>query len=697
MRGDWHFLAGRRDDIGRVHVALEFVRRIVGKVVGRQRAHGAEAIQSPYPTELNASRMPFMRTTILTAVLLLCAIRVAAEVVRIDIRQRDDFGTHERVIGRVHFAIDPTAPANAGIADVALAPRNAAGRVEFASDLLFFVPKHEERARGTVFLEVVNRGRDQSLGLMSGARQRDLSPERWDMGDRFVLTQGFAAAFLGWQFDVQPSQGLTFTAPLAPVRGVVRASYVEDGSGARYTGFGVQYCARDPAQSDATLTFRTAIDGPARVVPRDAWRFASGGCTIVVPGGFEPGLYEAVYEAEGSPVAGLGLAAIRDFASYLKFGAAGVGTLRERPGLVRRVIGFGYSQSARLLREFVRDGFNRDERGRAAFDGLMIASAGAGGGSFNHRFAMPGQAGNSVLSILRPVDVPPFTDAGLLARARNEGVVPRIFYTFSSTEYWARAGSLTHTTEDGSADLPPEPSSRLYFLAGTPHASGPLPPLRTAGGQAYRQDLNFAEQRWVLRALLLALDDWIDAGTPPPPSRYPTIARRELVPRPSVAFPRVPQMPFAEYLPRVWRMDFGGSFGTTRIITREPPGLGAPYPVLVPQVNADGNDVGGIALPEVTVPLGTHAGWNMTVPSLDGLGYLAGLVGSFVPFSRTREARTAAGDDRRSVAERYASRQDYLDQVDRAARSLVEQRFLLAGDVGALHDRAAATWSAVVR
>jgi hypothetical protein len=237
----------------------------------------------------------------------------------------------------------------------------------------------------------------------------------------------------------------------------------------------VQYCARNPAQPDAALSFRRAFDAPADLVPRDRWQFGPDGCSVRLPAGFEAGLYEAVYEAEGSPVAGLGLAAIRDFASYLKFGSSGgEQTLRERPAAVDRVIGFGYSQSGRLLREFVRDGFNQDERGRPAFDGLLVASAGAGGGSFNHRFAMPGQAGNSVLSVLRPVDLPPFTDAGLLARARVDGVVPKIFYTFSSTEYWARAGSLTQTTDDGLADLPPDPSSRLYLLAGTPHASGPL-------------------------------------------------------------------------------------------------------------------------------------------------------------------------------------------------------------------------------
>ena len=639
--------------------------------------------------------------TLLTIVALHLGAHVAAgEVVRIDVRQRDDFGTHERVIGRVHFAVDPAAPANRGVADIERAPRNAAGKVEFSSDLLFFLPKGAAGAaspRGTVFFEVVNRGRDQSLGLMSDARQRDLSPENWSLGDRFVLRQGFAMAFLGWQFDVRAAQGLTFEVPSASVQGLVRASYVEAGGVLRYTAFGVEYCARDPLQEDATLSVRASIDGPAEIVPRESWQFGPDGCSVRLPAGFNPGLYEGVYQASGSPLAGLGLAAIRDFASFLKFGVSGVTTLRENPALLQRVIGFGYSQSGRLLRDFVRDGFNQDEQGRAAFDGLMIASAGAGGGSFNHRFAMPGQAGNSVLSILRPVDLPPFADAGLLARARAAHVAPKIVYTFSSTEYWARAGSLTHTTEDGQADAPLDPTSRLYFLTGTPHAAGPLPAIRTTGSQQFRQDLNFAQQRWILRALLVDLDDWIRSGTEPPPSRYPTIARGELVARDAVRFPSVPTLPFPEYLPGVWRMDFGAEFPNTRVITKEPPALGSAYTVLVPQVDGDGNELGGVALPEVAVPLGTHTGWNIAVPQLTGLRYLAGLVGSFVPFALTREARLQVRDPRPSIAERYKTREDYLDQVLRASQALVRQRLLLPDDVPQVSRHAETMWNALVR
>jgi hypothetical protein len=628
----------------------------------------------------------------LAALLIVVAHVASAEVVRVDVRSRDDFGTHERVIARVHYAVDPMLPVNQRIADLAAAPRNGSGRVEFAGDLLIFLPKRADTARGTVFLEIVNRGRDQSLGLMSDARQRDLAPENWNLGDRFLLEQGFTVAFLGWQFDVRPGDGLALAVPTAPVSGLVRTSSVTVSRSGPGGAIGLAYCAANPSQPDAVLTFRATINGLADVLPRESWQFAPDGCSVRRPDGFDAGLNEVIYRATGSPVAGLGLAAVRDFASYLKYGGA-VTTLRENTALMRRVIGFGYSQSGRFLREFVRDGFNQDERRRAAFDGLMIASAGAGGGSFNHRFASPGQAGNSVLSIFRPVDLPPFTDDGLLASATASSTVPRIFYTFSSTEYWARAGSLTHTNEAGTADVPLAATSRLYFLAGTPHASGGLPP----APQQTRYALNFADQRWVLRALVIDLEQWLSRGTAPPPSRYPTIARRQLVAREAVRFPTIPSLPFAAYMPGVWRMDYGPEYSATRVITKEPPSLGEPFPVLVPQVNADGNDEGGIALPEVAVPLGTHTGWNVSTFPLSGLRYLAGLVGSFQPFARTRAERAQTGDSRPSIEERYKDRQDYLQRVRRAATDLVRERFMLEDDVDAVVRQADETWTVVAQ
>jgi hypothetical protein len=621
---------------------------------------------------------------------LLAAHAASAEVVRIDVRRRDDFGTYERVIGRVHFAVDPTLPANRRIVDIEFAPKSADGRVAFSSDLLFFVPKRTSVARGSVFLEIVNRGRDQSLAIMSGAEQRDFSPESWDLGDRFLLQQGFAVAFLGWQFDVEPTEGLTFDTPTAPVEGVVRETHIEV-SGGSTADLRLKYCSADSGRATATVTFRASMDAAPRPLAREAWRFIDDGCAARVSTGAGVGIYELVYQAKGSPVAGLGLAAIRDFASYLRDGPDGA-PLRENPAALQRTIGYGYSQSGRFLREFVRDGFNADERGRAAFDALMISSAGAGGGSFNHRFAMPGVAGNSVLSVMRPVDLPPFTDEGLLASAAAAKVTPKIFYTFSSTEYWARAGSLTHTSDDGMYDIPLASSSRLYFLAGTPHSTGPLPSRRMRG---YQHFPNFAQQRWVTRALLLDLDAWIHQGVEPPSSEYPTIAKGELVPIEKVRFPAIPSFGFATYMPQVWRLDFGPQYAATGVVTVEPPRVGAPYQLLVPQVNTDGNDVAGIRLPELTVPLGTYTGWNITIPQLRDMRYLSGLVGGFEPFPQTREEREKSGDVRLSIAERYHGRQDYLDRVKQAANSLVARRFMRSEDVADVVRQAGDVWDAV--
>jgi len=214
--------------------------------------------------------------------------------------------------------------------------------------------------------------------------------------------------------------------------------------------------------------------------------------------------------------------------------------------------------------------------------------------------------------------------------------------------------------------------------------------------QQTRYPLNFAEQRWVLRALLIDLDRWITAGTEPPPSRYPTIARHQLVPREAVHFPKTTSLPFPDYMPGVWRMDYGSDYLTQRVITKEPPTLGAPYAVLVPQVNADGNDEGGVALPEIAVPLGTHTGWNVSTYSLSGLRYLAGLVGSFEPFALTRAEREKSGDPRRSIEERYANRDDYLQQVKRAVADLARDRFMLQNDVGGALERAQHTWDIIV-
>jgi hypothetical protein len=272
---------------------------------------------------------------------------------------------------------------------------------------------------------------------------------------------------------------------------------------------------------------------------------------------------------------------------------------------------------------------------------------------------------------------------------------PKIFYTVSSTEYWARAAALTHT-DDGRKDVPFAPTSRLYFVAGTPHVFGELPPVKSSQGTTFRYYRNFAQYRWVGRAFLMNLDAWIRNESDPPPSQYPSISKRELVALQDVRFPAIPSFPFPTYMPQVWRMDYGPRFATEKVITKEPPGLGLPFRVLVPQVNEDGNEIAGIHMPELAVPLGTYTGWNISLPQMADLGYLSGLVGGFEPFALTQEQRKKDGDPRLSIGERYAGRKDYLDRVKQATDDLVRQRFLLSQDVPAVMQRAGEIWDALV-
>jgi hypothetical protein len=345
------------------------------------------------------------------------------------------------------------------------------------------------------------------------------------------------------------------------------------------------------------------------------------------------------------------------------------------------VIAFGYSQSGRYLRSLLYHGFLKDEQARPVFDGMMIVAAGAGRGSFEHRFAEPGAAGNSVLDVLKPVDISPFDDAGLLANAHRIGAVPKLMSVFTSTEYWARAGSLVHASTDGRRDLPLDSNHRLYFIAGTQHYGERFPPY--SGDDARYLD-DPGPKHWAFRALLTDLQAWVDSGTPPPASQYPTIRGGDLVNAAALRAPRIPGFTYPRAVPPVWELDFGPRFDKLGIIDREPPAIGARLHPLVPAVDASGNETSGIKLPHVDVPLGTFTGWNISVPAFPKLGYLDGLRGSFVPFAATADAARKSGDGRASLAERYASREAYVAQVRASAERLSAQRFVLPDDVNAI-------------
>ena len=632
-------------------------------------------------------------------------------------------GSYEKLQGRVYFELDPESSTGLRVTDISLAPRNARGRVEFSSDFVLVRPRDPLRARHSVLLEIPNRGLTQVNGSFfltaRGATFDLMNLTATNLSDAFLFEQGFTVAWLGWEFDL-PDGAIRMRAPAANVNGPVRHSIIATAAGSHLTRLGGSnsYCAADAAQPDAQLIVKSHFDDPGHVLPRAGWAFAHvedgklipDPCMIVSLDEFRPGqIYEVIYRGANPPLAGLGEAAVSDFVSWLKFGGV-ASPLREHPETAARVLGYGYSQSGRFLRDFLYRGFNADETGRQAFDGLFIASAGAGRGSFDHRYAMPVMAGNSVLSDLRPVDLFPFSDEmeedpatgahdGLLREAEASHAAPRIIYTYSSTEYWARAGSLVYTTVDGARELPLSDNARLYFFAGTPHAPYPFPPIKGGRTGTYESTFenpgNFARADWSFRAVLLDLDEWVTKGTPPPDSAYPHLAA-DLVSREQVGFPSVPGVRFPAYMPRNWRVDYGPEFMTKGIIAIEPPKLGQPYAVLVPRANRDGNDSGGISLPEVAVPLGTFTGWNYQLPAMPDLDYLAGLVGSFIPFAGTARERKASGDARLSIAERYSGREDFLDKVRSSAQNLVSRRLLRAEDVNAIVAESGARWDYLV-
>ncbi len=642
-----------------------------------------------------------------------------AEVARWEIAKREpylagkligDRGPYERLSGKVHFAIDPRNEQNAQIVDLKLAPRNAKQQVEFSADFEMLVPLDRSKVNGAVFYEVNNRGRNTAMNLIDGG------------GDDFLCRQGFVVLWSGWIAEVQPGAGRwRLQAPLAtendkPLRGLVRNEFVLDKAAARASvahraNLGSFKPAEDTARN-AILSFRERESDARRVIPRADWKFVVSEISgegfsgemekgqlplveIELMGGLQPGLiYEVVYEAEGATVQGGGLAGIRDLISSLKYATTQAqNPLLSESGkpLIKRALGFGTSQSGRLLRHFLWEGFNADEDARQVFDGVISHVAGGGLGSFNHRFASPTRTNGQHDEHLFPADYFPFaygddTDPhsgavdGILSESRLNKTTPKVFHTQSSSEYWHRSGSLVHTDPLGKTDAKIPPDVRIYSFGGTQHGSGSGTPAAKGNGQLPASP---ADYRPLMRALVSALDVWVKNGTLPPASVYPRISDGTLVgwqekesgwPKlPGVQYPQVIQQPAFLYRGPWWE--------SQRIATLEPPEIKESYAVRIPAIGPDGNERGTLNLPAITVPVGTHASWNLRDSSVGAPGELLTLQGGYIPFAKTREERAASNDPRPALAEMYSGFSDYEAKYLAAAEKLIQQRYLLTEDL----------------
>jgi hypothetical protein len=666
-----------------------------------------------------------LRLALAAALLLGPARPLEARVERIEILEQGAlaggmaFGktsAYERIKGRLQYAIDPVDPADARIVDLKRTPRDRRGRVTFAGDFLLLRPEDLARGNHRLLYEVDNRGNLGMLAFFDDAPWANDPRRPADLGNGFLLRQGYSLLWSAWNWDVLPGEGrLQIELPIAtgngaPITGPVAAEFVlmrPATSAAFMWGDSRGYPPLSLDERGARLTVRDEPAGARTLIPRERWRF-DGPTQVFSETGFAPGrIYELVYSARDPRVVGLGLAAIRDSLSFFRFESAdALGTPNPlvsggKPD-PQAALAFGISQSARVLQHMLLEALHVDEAGRMVFDGAMIDVPGGGKGSFNYRFAQTTRHPSELEDQQYPADFFPFTTTpevdpvtgakgDVLARARALGALPKLFYTMTSTEYWTRSASLLHTDVTGERDLPLAADARLYMFAGAQHGNWRMPvrgPYQNCG--------NPLDHRPPMRALLLALDAWATRGTTPPASVYPKLADGTLGPVADYrhAFPAVPglQLPSRNLQPP--RLDLGPRFASEGIADKVPPDLGPPFVSRVPLPDADGIDRGGIRLPAVAVPLGTYTGWNLRAPEVGAPDHLARWSGSFFPFARTEEERRAAGDPRPSLQARYRSRADYEGRVKAAAEALARERLLLETDVapiatsaGAFYDR----------
>ena len=629
-------------------------------------------------------------------------------------------GPYERIDGLAHYGVDPALPGNDRVTDLHLAKRSG-GVVRFTGDVTLLVP--QGGANGALLINFPNRGNRTVTRTFNGAPFELVPTDEIDPGDGFLMRHGWTLAFCGWQWDApKPGPRMGIDAPQVPpeARGqdgsmqlriqpneATRAFPLTDhhvGSIGQHRPIPV----RDVDDPEARLLVRASMYGDAEEIPRHRWQFArdEDGEAVTDPewvrldGGFEPGLvYDLIYVPRDCPVVGAGLLAMRDLAVFLRRDPAS-----PVAGKADVVIGEGISQCGRLMRTFLGLGLNKAEDGGAAYDGLLVHIAGGRRGEFNTRYGQPSVQPTPAFGHLFPFADEATTDpatgrtAGLLDVQRKSGHVPKIFQTDTSSEYWRGDAALAHIAPDGSGDLPIPTEVRRYLYASTQHGPGVLPFADTSPFGSHGSNFfNIIDYRPLHRAALLNLLAWIRDGIEPPPSVHPrlsdgtAISRSDALARLS-AIPRL-TLPKDDLLPAVYPLDLGPA-RDRGVGTFPAPCIGPAYPCFVPALDADGNEVGAVRMPDVEVPVATHTGFNVRAPRSGGSGQLLEYVGLTLPFARDSTERARSDDPRPAVTERYADREDYLTRVRASAERLVSERLLLKEDVELCVDLAAERYDA---
>lgn len=645
---------------------------------------------------------------------------LSAEAIRFEIQVREPFaggkgfgaaGPYQKISGVVHYAVEPKLLQNQQIVDLSLAPKNAAGKVEFSSELVILAPKDLSKSNGCALYDVNNRGNKLALGFFNSAGGGNAAN---DAGDGYLMRHGFIIVWSGWDGELLPGDGrLRLYPPVAkepagkPITGLVRCEIVPTANVVRSVVNWANHGSYRPTErgiETATLTIRERAADARNPIPRSQFKILVSDSESQAPGqlpkvelelssGMKKGwIYELIYDAQDPLVHGVCFASVRDLIAAFKRGSGKDNPLltADRKPAVRRAIGFGVSQSGRFLRELVYSGFNQDERGGKVFEAVIPHVSGGGLGSFNHRFAQPTRHVNQHDHHEYIADRFPFayesqidpltgkTD-GILQRSQATGTAPLVLHTQSAGEYWTRSGSLAHTDPSGTRDAKPPANVRIYLFGGTQHGPAGWPP--AAGDGKYLA--NPGDYRPMLRALLLGLDRWAAGGAPLPPSVYPTIAAKTLVDwrQSATGFPKIRGVEYPAVIQQPPLLDLGPRWESLRIIENQPPRIAGNYRVLVPRCDADGNEIGCLSPPEVAVPLGTFTGWNLRRKEAGAENELVTLGGSYIPFAATKADRLRAADPRLSLEERYGDFERYMQLLTAHCQRLRQAGFLLPDDV----------------
>ncbi len=644
-----------------------------------------------------------MKVAFAAALLLVAASAADARITKIQFTRKESptfggyafkgVGQYEKLVGKAYGELDPNDPQNAVIVDIKLAPRNARGKVEYAFDFYILKPVDLTKGNHKVMYEPPNRGAKTHDSLNRGAGGDDpgalTDPAK--LANTFLLPRGYTMVWSGWDFSAGTSSddyNITITLPVAKNQdgtSITGPAYEYIVSGA--AAYQLNYPAATIDQSKATLTHRVHLDDVPQVMPSGAWAYDStGGSIHLLP---DP------------TVNGIGFAAVRDFNAFLRYEKTDDGgTANPMAGDITRIYTEVRSQPGRMLNDFRTLGFNQAENGKVVFDGMLQWIAAADGINMNSRFSQPGRTERNRQDQLYAEGVFPFANqklkdpitgktAGRYDACTRTNTCPLAMEIYSANEYWVKGASLFHTDPIGKADLPDHPMTRLYFMSSMQHGTG------NGNAKGACQQLgNPLDSGPVLRALWEALDQWSTKGVAPPPTTVPRLTDGTLVPplpQEVQGFPKIPGVTYTGLKSTRYLLNYGPHYDKTGIMTVNPPVITPPmfdnpangriYPTYVPKTDVDGNDVAGVRLPDVTVPLATYTGWGLRAGEQASDGCEG--TGQMVPFAKTKADRIASGDPRLSIEERYPSLAAYTSHVTDAVNEMIAKRLMLKEDAEA--------------